>query len=141
MIARMLVCVCDVTQGRFAPKHPSLASMALLLKVLELNPAIDWRICSYEMSRLLFGATCKACHERVQSVDVGQSWFLQCSLCFPETIRCRSCLEIVRGLPFWQFNGVVHYGCLDKASAYNRLSPQQEVDFNSRMWDFQEPQD
>ena len=106
------------------------------LKILEFNAVNNWCIWKYKISRRLFGATCKAWYARVQRADIGLRWFLQnCSTIFLQH-RCRVCAETVLGLPFWQQNGIVHYGCLHKKEAYERLAPSQEEVYLSLQWGF-----
>ena len=122
------------------PKQCNLSSISVkhssLLKLLEFNTETNWRIWDYKITRKLFGATCKACYARVQRADIGLRWFLQnCSTIFLQH-RCRVCAETVSGLPFWQQNGIVHYGCLHKKEAYERLAPSQEETYISVQWGF-----
>ena len=118
----------DTEQG------PQKAAMTQLLGVLDLNPVTNWSIWSYKLARWLFGATCKACHVRVQRADIGQRWFHQCCPFIPASLRCRFCAGTISGLLFWQDNGVVHYGCVDKGKAHDKMAPAQEETFMALRW-------
>ena len=107
-----------------------------LLKVLDLNPVLNWGIWTYTMSRRLFGATCKACRDRVQGAAISQHWFHQYCPSNPLPLRCRFCAGMISGLPFWQSNGIAHYGCLDKERAYDKMTPTQEETFKALKWGF-----
>ena len=108
-----------------------------LLRLLEFNAAAEFLIWEYRTARRLFGATCKACHARVQSAGIGQHWFLQhCPFNISSPHRCRVCTEFVEGLLFWQFNGVAHYGCLNKKEAHDKMAPPEEEVYLSLQWGF-----
>ena len=122
----------DTEQG------PQKAAMTELLRVLDLNLVTVWSIWSYKLARRLFGATCKACHERVQCASIGQNWFHQYCPSNPLSLslRCRFCARTISGLLFWQDNGTVHYGCVDKRKPYDKMAPAQEETFKALKWGF-----
>ena len=90
---------------------------------------------TYKLARKLFGATCRACRDRVQEEEeLGQNWFHHYCTFNPLPLQCRFCKCLISGLPFWQSNGVAHYGCLDKKRAYSKMA--QEETFKDLKWGF-----
>ena len=98
----------------------------------------DWglKFGTYKLTRKLFGATCKACHDRVQAAVISQNWFHRYCPFNPSPQRCRFCDQLICGLLFWQCNGVAHYGCLDKKKAYDKMAPRQEETYKALKWGF-----
>ena len=107
-----------------------------LRQILDLNSTINWNIWTYCQTRLLFGATCKTCYESVQGLAVSQDWFHNYCPYNELRLRCRNCEQVISGLLFWQSNGVVHYGCLDKRRTHYKMTLIQEEGFKNMRWGF-----
>ena len=125
----------DSEQGSLKKAKTAPNSNELLQVFLQVLVEV-WGPKAYMWTRKLFGATCKACHDRVQAAVIGQNWFHRYCPFNPSPQRCRFCDQLISGLLFWQGNGVAHYGCLDKKRAYHRMKPEREESFKSLKWGF-----
>ena len=140
----------DSEQGSLKKAKTALNWNELLQVFLQVLVEV-WGPKAYMWTRKLFGATCKACHDRVQEEAIGRRWFdhycpfkhvqgwcrpsksTACPSMVP--LRCH-CGGIISGLLFWQSNCIAHYGCLDKKRAYHRMKPEREESFKSLKWGF-----
>ena len=116
----------------------SCGGLTKFLKVFLQVLVDDWglKFGTYKLTRKLFGATCRACHDRVQGAGIGQNWFHRYCPFNPLPQRCRFCDQLISGLLFWQSNGVAHYGCVDKKGTYEKMAPKQEETYKALKWGF-----
>ena len=142
-------------QGSLKKAKTALNSNELLWVFLQVLVE-DWGPKAYMWTRKLFGATCKACRDRVQEEAIGRRWVDEycpfkhvLAWCRPSKftarprvvpLRCH-CGGIISGLLFWQSNCIAHYGCLDKKRAYHRMKPEREESFKNLKWGFLESDD
>ena len=113
---------------------PLPAGRSLLVWLVQHNATANWF--DYKTARRLFGSACKACSESVLTAEVGKYWFTH--RCSSESSRhlCRVCDTVVSGLPFWQFNGITHWGCLQEQQAYEQFTPTHQEAYLTLTWGF-----